>query len=273
MISTPADDAVALHYQPWQDRDGNVVGLEALMRWHHQERGSISPEAFIPVFEQSGMILPLSRWALMQACSDAVSWTHPLAVAVNLSPLQFVEEDLPELVASVLAITGLPPSRLELEMTEAALLADSGRARATLTALGDLGVKIALDDFGSGASDPSYLRDFPFSKLKIDTGFVAGIDRSASARWIVRTLIELGHSLDLTVAAEGVETLSQHAYLLEEGCDVMQGFLLGRPASIETFAPLTGYLPALAHPTRRTARPPFAVSRRFEEPARMHGTA
>jgi EAL domain-containing protein (putative c-di-GMP-specific phosphodiesterase class I) len=239
------------------------------MRWHHQQRGAISPEAFIPVFEKSGLILPLSRWALKQACSDAASWTTALTVAVNLSPLQFTQQDLPELVASALASTGLPPERLELEMTEAALLADPAGARSTLMALAALGVKIALDDFGTGDSAPSYLRDFPFSKLKIDPSFVANIEHSASARWIIHTLVELGHSLGLTVAAEGIETASQHDYLIEQGCDLMQGFLLGRPASIETFAPLTGNLPAPVSPFRRMAPPPFAVSRRFEETARV----
>lgn len=273
MISTPADDAVTLHYQPWLDSDGEVVGLEALMRWHHQQRGAISPEAFIPVFEKSGLILPLSRWALQQACSDAAAWTEPLTVAVNLSPLQFTDQNLPELVASVLASTGLPAERLELEMTEAALLADAEGAHVTLTALNALGVKIALDDFGTGASAPSYLRDYPFSKLKIDPSFVAEIERSASARWIVHTLIELGHSLDLVVAAEGVETPGQQAYLIEQGCDLVQGFLLGRPAPIEAFTALTGYLPEPSLPARSVAPAPFAVSRRFQETARMRGAA
>lgn len=273
MIATPADDSIELHYQPLVDCTGTTVGLKALMRWHHQQRGGISPEAFIPIFENSGLILPLSSWALSRACGDAAYWTEPLIVAVNLSAVQFQQQDLPGLVDGVLASSGLAPGRLELEMTESALLADPAGTRATLRALSALGVRIALDQFGTGSSAPSYLVDYPLSKLKIDTSFVAGIETSASARWIVHTLIELGHSLGLAVAAEGVETPQQRAYLTAQSCDLMQGFLFGRPAAIDSFAALTGHPPAAVSHARRLAPPPFAVSRPFQETAQMRGAA
>jgi len=243
MFTTPADDALTLHYQPLVDRNDRVVGLEALMRWHHQKRGSISPEAFIPIFEQCGQIVGLSRWALFEACAEAARWPTRLDVAVNLSPVQFEEEDLPALVAAVLADTGLAPERLELDMTEAALISNPGLTRETLERLRALGVGIALDDFGESSAHPDFLRSFPFTKIKIDTSVVHGIETSAVARSVIHMAVVLAHSLDLVVAAEGVETAAQLAFLRAEGCDVVQGFLTGRPAAITTFADVTGARP------------------------------
>lgn len=274
MISTPAKDAITLHYQPLVNCAAEVTGLEALMRWHHQQRGPISPEAFIPVFENSGLILPLSSWALSQACADAADWERPLTVAVNLSPLQFKEQNLPQMVASVLERTGLAPGRLELELTEAALVADAAGARATLSQLGELGVMIALDDFGTGLSQPSHLWGYPFTKLKIDNSFIAAIEHSTAARGIIHSLIALGHSLDLSVAAEGVETEAQRSFLIDQGCDAMQGFFFGRPAAIEAFAALTGPSRSEHLQRHRVAPPtPLAVSRHYEEAAPMRGRA
>lgn len=243
MFSTTKDDSIALHYQPLTECHGEVVGFEALMRWHHQGRGQISPEAFIPIFEKCGVIIPLSRWALTQACFDAASWTRPLGVAVNVSPMQFRLDDLPALVRTVLVSTGLDPTRLELEMTEEALVADPDNALNALIGLRDLGIGIALDDFGTRRSSPAHLKDYPFTKIKIDRSFVLNIETSVAARSVVSMVIDLGHSLTLLVAAEGVESAAQLAYLRERGCDLVQGYFTGRPAPIETFASLTGSIP------------------------------
>lgn len=239
MISTSADDTIALHYQPIVQNGGRVVGLEALMRWHHRQRSAVSPEAFVPIFEKSDLILPLSRWALTRACADAAEWDRPLTVAVNLSPIQFLEDDVPDLVHAALSETGLAARRLELEVTEAALLADPAGTRTALVALDAEGVAITLDNFGTGSASASCLDGFPFSKIKIDTGFVAGIETSASARRIIHMIIELGHSLNLVVAAQGVETASQLNYLADHGCDLLQGFFLGRPSALADIAMLT----------------------------------
>lgn len=256
MLSTLADDSIILHYQPLARCSGGVVGLEALMRWHHQKRGPISPEAFIPVSERSGLIAPLSRWALGVACRQAARWRAPLFVAVNISAKQFAEDDdLPALVDAVLAESGLPPERLELELTEAALESDPGRAAAAMRRLRERGVKLALDDFGIGASSLSSVRDFPFTRIKIDGSVVGGIETSASARSIVRMLIELAHALDRSVTAEGVETTAQLVFLEAAGCDLAQGYLLGRARAIEDLAALTNGqgdeddAPALAWPS------------------------
>lgn len=239
MISTMSDDSMTLHYQPLTDVQGKVVSFESLMRWHHQRRGPISPEAFIPIFENSRLIVPLSRWALRQACLDAVRWKRPLQVSVNLSPFQFIEDDLPELVATVLNETGLAPERLELEITETALAADSARALTALSKLTAQGVRIALDDAGS-LFLPVLLQNYPFSKIKIARDVVSNIEASPSARSIVHMIMLVARSLHVVIAAKGVETGEQLAYLREQGCDLIQGYLVGRPAPIEAFAAVTG---------------------------------
>lgn len=240
MLSTSVDDSITLHYQPLVESDGDVVGFEALVRWHHQRRGSISPEAFIPVSENSGLILPLSRWAIKQACLAAASWRRPLQVSVNLSPLQLQQGDLPALVGSVLAETGLAPERLELEMTDVALIADPAGTLKTLLELAAQGVRIAFDDARGDAALPFYLRDYPFSRVKIACKLVASIETSASARSIIHMILLVGRSLNVPVAAKGVETGNQLTYLIDQGCDLLQGFLVGQPAPIASFAALTG---------------------------------
>ena len=238
--STVERNGLEVHYQPLALSTGKVVGFEALVRWLHPKKGNISPADFIPIAEGSGLILPLSRWVLWQACRQAASWKRPLTIAVNLSPVQFQHEDLPRLVGSVLSETGLAAERLELEITEGVLISDSDRAFATLTKLRKLGVQIALDDFGTGYSSLSYLRDFPFSKIKIDRSFIDNIGVQESAKPIIHAVIGLGHSMEMTVTAEGVETKAQLEYLINEGCDLVQGYLIGRPAPIESFPKHTG---------------------------------
>jgi diguanylate cyclase (GGDEF)-like protein/PAS domain S-box-containing protein len=238
--STVERNGLDVHYQPLALSTGKVVGFEALARWLHPKKGNISPADFIPIAERSGLILPLSRWVLWQACRQAASWKRPLNIAVNLSPVQFQHEDLPRLVESVLSETGLAAERLELEITEGVLISDSDRAFVTLTKLRKLGVHIALDDFGTGYSSLSYLRDFPFSKIKIDKSFMDNIGMQESAKAIIHAVIGLGHSMEMTVTAEGVETKAQLEYLINEGCDLVQGYLIGRPAPIESFPKHTG---------------------------------
>ncbi len=240
MFATIGHDAITLHYQPIAGPGGVIVGMEALMRWHHQQRGPISPEAFIPIFEQSGMIVPLSRWALGRACEQAASWERPLQVAVNLSAIQFDRENLFELVRTALGQSRLVPERLELEVTAPALAVAPERTIATMRDLRARRVEIALAGFTGDRASLALMKDFPFSKVKIARELVAQLETAASARSIVGMIVELAHARGLTVAAEGVETAAQKAILESEGCDWLQGYLIGRPAPIDELAGLTG---------------------------------
>ena len=202
-----------------------------------------TPAAFIPIAEESSLIMPIGEWVLREACREAASWPQPLTIAVNISPIQFHHCDLPSLVHSILLETGLAPARLELEITEGVLINDFSRAVAILLRIKALGVHIALDDFGTGYSSLSYLQSFSFDKLKIDRSFVSDLEHNRQSMEIVRAVISLGRSLDLPVLAEGVETEMQHAFLLQEGCDSMQGYLTGRPRPIADYADLVGRRP------------------------------
>ncbi|GGC26448.1 hypothetical protein GCM10011504_00910 [Siccirubricoccus deserti] len=229
---------LAVHFQP-QVELGNtrIIGAEALVRWHHPERGAVPPTDFIPLAEDTGLIGTLGEHVLRQACLEAVGWA-PLRIAVNVSPLQFRQRDLAETFARILAETGFDPRRLEVEITEGALLQDSEQTLEKLRRLKALGVRIVLDDFGTGYSSLSYLRQFPFDKLKIDSGFVRGMDRSAESAAIIRAVIGLSHSLGIRVNAEGVETSGQLQALRREGCEEAQGYLFGRPMPPREFAAL-----------------------------------
>jgi diguanylate cyclase (GGDEF)-like protein len=206
-----------------------ITGYEALLRWEHPVDGWISPELFISVAEESGSIVEIGEWVLRRACREAASWREPYRVAVNLSPVQFTNRELTKTLAEILLETGLPPSRLELEITETAIIADKAAALHTLRQIKALGVTIAIDDFGTGYSSLETLHAFPFDKIKIDRSFVLQSDRSEQARAIIRAVIALGTSLEMPVLAEGVETEAQLARLQEEGCTEAQGYLLGRP--------------------------------------------
>jgi len=196
-----------LYYQPlFTCADQNLSGFEALLRWTHPVHGKVSPVDFIPLAEECGLIVPLGRWVLEAACAEAASWTEPAPVAVNLSPAQFRQADLPKVIAEILGRTGLAPERLELEVTEGLLIDDTDRALSTLTALKALGIRIALDDFGTGFSSLSYLRRFPFDKIKIDRSFVQSLGRDDEAMAIIRAILAMANSLRLDVTAEGVET-------------------------------------------------------------------
>jgi len=185
------------------------------------------------VAEDTGLIVPLGEWVLRRACSDAVNWPEPLFVSVNLSPAQFRDGDVAETVAQVLKETGLAPERLELEITESLLINDTEEVLGKLNRLRQLGVSIAMDDFGTGYSSLSYLARFPFSKVKIDRQFIRNMTRDPAMRAIVKTIIALGKSLDVTITAEGVETQEQAAILREFGCPQVQGFLYGYPGAAE----------------------------------------
>jgi len=230
----------ALVYQPQQDVKSNgVIGFEALLRWQHAERGNIPPGLFIPIAEESGAILQIGEWVLRTACREAATWTRPLTVAVNVSAAQIHNVNFPHLVHEILLQTGLPGRRLELEITETALIRDLDRALATLRQLKVLGVRIAMDDFGTGYSSLSNLRAFPFDKIKVDGSFVRSIDTNEQAATIVRAVLGLGRGLGLPVLAEGVETEAELRFLMDEMCDEAQGYLLGRPAAIGQFRHLT----------------------------------
>ena len=233
-------DEFALHYQPQANIDGEVNGFEALVRWHHPRYGMIAPNTFIPLAEESGIIIELGEWILRAACREAASWPRPLDIAINLSPVQFQHGDLPKLVHEVLLDTGLAPARLVLEITEGVLIGEFNRGVAILRRLKHLGVRIAMDDFGTGYSSLSYLQSFPFDKIKIDKSFIANLGHSQQAATIVRAVIALGHGLDLPVVAEGVETKEQLKFLADELCDEIQGYFIGRPKPIADYADLIG---------------------------------
>ncbi|MEI8277390.1 MAG: bifunctional diguanylate cyclase/phosphodiesterase, partial [Hyphomicrobiales bacterium] len=235
---------LALHYMPQADMDGRITGFEALARWHHPRHGLVPPDVFIPLAEESGIIGALGEWVLRTACHEAASWPNKLHIAVNLSPVQFQHGDLPSLVHQVLLDTGLSPARLELEITEGVLIGDFTGAVAMLRRLKNMGVRVAMDDFGTGYSSLSYLQSFPFDKIKIDRAFVANLSHSQQSATIIRAVIALSRGLAMPVVAEGVETEAQRAFLAAEGCDAIQGYLVGRPMPIEDYAKLVGRKPA-----------------------------
>ncbi|WLB24230.1 EAL domain-containing protein [Bradyrhizobium japonicum] len=218
-----------LEYQPQQDRNGALMGYEALVRWRHPLRGVIPPGEFIPIAEQSGAIAQIDDWVLTEACLEAASWDQPLRIAVNVSAAQFRRENLDRQVRKALRQSGLSAARLELEITEGVLIEDVPRAKRTMEALKALGVLIALDDFGTGYSSLSYLEAFPLDRIKVDRSFVASLGQSERSLAIVRAVIGLAHGLGVPVLAEGIETDAQMALLVREGCDEMQGYLIGRP--------------------------------------------
>ncbi|RWY79062.1 EAL domain-containing protein [Rhizobium leguminosarum] len=217
-----------LNYQPFFNVTTNKVdGFEALLRWQHPVKGDIPPLSFVSLAEENGLIVKIGEWVMRTACMEAMSWPGEMVVAVNVSPLQFKADTLLETVASALQRSGLPAHRLEIEITEGALLDDTDNVIQTLNALRDLGVKISMDDFGTGYSSLSYLQKFPFNKIKIDRSFVAGDDADSEA--ILRAIASLGTSLGMAITAEGVETAEQLARIRGERCTHVQGYLTGRP--------------------------------------------
>jgi len=221
-----------LNYQPLVDlRTGRVTTCEALLRWTHPVRGEVPPAVFIPVAEETGLIIALGDWVLNRACVEAASWPHGVKVAVNLSPIQFRDRGLALQVVTALAKSGLTPQRLELEVTERLLLEDNDRTLATMQQLNNLGVGLSLDDFGTGYSSLNYLRKFPFHKIKIDQSFICDLSDERDVRAIIGAVASLGAGLDKTVVAEGIETDEQLKLVTAQGCHEGQGYLFGRPMS------------------------------------------
>jgi len=238
---------LVVHYQPLIHLDSNeIVGCEALLRWEHPERGLVQPSEFIPVAEEIGMIGVIGQHVLQTACRDAARWPSHVTVAVNLSPLQFRSSDVLQLTVNALAASGLDPARLELEITEAVLMERSDEVLATMKSLRALGVGISMDDFGTGYSSLSYLRNYPFSKIKIDRSFVQDLDSRPASQAIVKAIIGLGATLGMKVTAEGIEQPEILDYLRREGCDQGQGFLFALPVRVED-------LVFDAEPARRSA--------------------
>ena len=230
---------VRLVYQRQNDiGTGELTGFEALIRWLHPQRGQVSPALFIPIAEESGLILQIGEWVLREACREAASWDKPLSIAVNVSAVQIHSPAFSSFVHETLIATGLAPSRLELEITETALVRDQARALLTLRQLKALGLRIAMDDFGTGYSSLSNLRAFPFDKIKIDSSFMRSVETNEQASAIVKSVLGLGAGLGIPVLAEGVETDGQLKFLERENCNAAQGYFLGRPAPIEQLAHL-----------------------------------
>ncbi len=235
----------SLHYQPMFSSDGkNVIGVEALARWHHKVRGMISPGDFIPLAESTGLILPLGEQVLEMACDQLVAWQEQglpeLVVAVNLSPTQFSDPELVNKVTRILQLKGVEPRLIELEITENTLMETGPEVIARLKALHDLGIKLAIDDFGTGYSSLSYLKKFPVHKLKIDQTFVQDVTENHDDAIIARSIIHLGQAMNLEIIAEGVETEGQLEFLRNEGCQQVQGFLFAKPMTSEA---LVDWLP------------------------------
>jgi EAL domain-containing protein (putative c-di-GMP-specific phosphodiesterase class I) len=228
-----AKDQLRLHYQPQLDLStGQVVGVEALLRWQHPERGDISPVEFIPVAESTGLIMPIGEWVLRTACQQARAWQDaglpPVRVAINLSAVQFRHKNLHETITQALSDSRLDPCWLEVELTESLIMKDVRTTIETLQNLHELGVQISIDDFGTGYSSLSYLTRFPINKIKLDKSFVRDVDKKDGAA-IAHTVITLGHSLNMKVMAEGVETLEQLRFLRKHACNEVQGYYFGRP--------------------------------------------
>ncbi|WP_246498584.1 putative bifunctional diguanylate cyclase/phosphodiesterase [Microvirga soli] len=231
------DGQFHLVYQPQAKiRTGEITGFEALLRWTHPTRGDVSPGLFIPIAEESSFILTLGEWVLRNACQEAATWKRPLTVAVNVSARQLIDTGLADLVRNVLAESNLPPSRLEIEVTETALISDPNRALQTLNKLKSLGVTIAMDDFGTGYSSLSNVREFPLDKIKIDRSFIKSVHANKQTASIVRAIRLLCHGLGLPVIAEGVETADELNFLIKEGFTDAQGYLLGPPVPVSKIA-------------------------------------
>lgn len=238
-----AQGELELFYQPLISTvSGSLVGAEALIRWRSPEHGLVSPGEFIPLAEETGLIVPIGEWALCEACREAAYWqdlsNSPLYVAVNVSTMQFSQSSLFEAVTAALRDNSLPPECLKLEITESALLEDSETTRAVIQRISDAGVGFSIDDFGTGYSSLSYLRRYPFETLKIDRSFVSNVTHNQSDANLVTSIIAMAASLDLKVVAEGIETDEQFAFVRDAGCDIAQGFRLGRPTPASEFAVL-----------------------------------
>jgi diguanylate cyclase (GGDEF)-like protein len=237
-----------------------IQGAEALIRWTSPTRGVMGPNVFIPLAEETGLIVPIGEWVMREACAAAMGWSRPLSVAVNVSAVQFRRAGFIAMVEDALASSGLPAERLEIEITESVMMEDESAAMAVMDSLREMGVRVAMDDFGTGYSSLGYLRKFRFDKIKIDRSFVQGLGKSGEADAIVRAVVGMSHALGIRANAEGVETAEQAALLSIEGCAEVQGFLFGRPMPGPAFAELVALsaetdLREIAQPGAQFAEP------------------
>jgi EAL domain-containing protein (putative c-di-GMP-specific phosphodiesterase class I) len=251
----------SLAYQPKIDlASGQPSGAEALLRWNHPERGSVAPVEFIPVLEETGLIVQVGEWVLERACQDLKAWQasgrRVMPVAVNLSARQFRQQDLDARIRAIVDAAGIAPSLIELEITESQLMHDPEHAAKVLRALGKAGLRVAIDDFGTGYSSLAYLTRFPLASLKIDRSFVAHVLSDEADATIVRTIVEMAHTLGFTVVAEGVESGGQADFLRELGCEQAQGFLFARPM------PAAAFTAHIAAARARLKAPPRSAPRR-----------
>ena len=231
-----AHGEMEVHYQPLMDsRSGLITGAEALVRWRDPVKGLVPPSDFIPLAEETGLIVPLGTLVLRTACEDAASWPRELTIAVNVSPVQFKDASFVDTVRAALEATGLAPHRLELEITEGVLLTDEKHTLRTLTELREIGIMLSMDDFGTGYSSLNYLRRFPFNKIKIDRSFVQQTPTNAESVAIIRAIITMGACLGMKTTVEGVETAEQLRFSVAENCDQIQGFAVSRPLPSRQF--------------------------------------
>jgi diguanylate cyclase (GGDEF)-like protein len=225
-----AGNELELYYQVQNDtQTGEIVGFEALLRWNHPVKGRVSPADFIPIAEETGLIVEIGDWVLRTACADAVGWSRPYRVAVNVAPMQLAQGDLPKRVAQILQESGFPAERLEIELTESGIIADQQHALQVVLALKAIGVTVAMDDFGTGYSSLSTLQNFPFDKIKVDRSFIQSVNSNVHSAAIVKATLLLGKSLNIPVLAEGVETEQHLEFLRDENCASVQGYLFGKP--------------------------------------------
>jgi EAL domain-containing protein (putative c-di-GMP-specific phosphodiesterase class I) len=226
------DGLFSVHYQPIVNNEGTLIGFEALLRWTDAVLGVVPPNAFIPVAERCGLIIPLGQWVLQQSCHEAARWQSSegggVKISVNVSPVQLTSPDFVALVNRTLKESGLRPELLDIELTESVLVEHGGRSSEAMQQLRALGVHLSIDDFGTGYSSLSYLRDLPVQRLKIDRSFVRDIVQSEAGRALIESMIEMGRTLKLRVLAEGVETAEQFEILRAAGCDEIQGFITSK---------------------------------------------
>jgi EAL domain-containing protein (putative c-di-GMP-specific phosphodiesterase class I) len=246
-------DQFTLHYQPKIDMaSGQITGVEALLRWNHPELGTVSPGQFIPLAEETGLIVPIGRWVLKEACGQNMAWQRrglrPVTMAVNLSPRQFADPHLLQDVDEALLASGMSPVLLQLEVTESMVMRNVSRAIKVLDAVQSRGIRLAIDDFGTGYSSMSLMKQFPIDTIKIDRSFVRDLPVDTEDQAIAQAIISMGKALGMTVIAEGVETVEQQTFLRNHACDEMQGFLFSKPLPAQQMADLLSAEPRLASP-------------------------